>query len=365
MLTKLFFARSCLTMLTSWCSGMQIVSSSVFTSSVQHSILPFFLIVFIIAHSSLPGKKVSCNLHFLPGDFGWLELGHAEKFLLLLLRHHWYRCSCVQLHGHCHSIDLDIHHDRWCFVLFQGIQGSAEVNCCACAPAPDVFSFLLADFWEGHTLVRCPSCCTYSRHTPWTDSWLPHDQVPHMHCVLWGVFPHLDVFSFLLADFWEWHTLARCPFLLHLPHTYSANWQLAATWSGPPQWKHSHMHCVLWGVFPHLWDCECIFRHLSWDSCFSIVMLLQHWVITTQGLGVQLSCLQTLANRLCLRLALVLRAISSDETHFWAHIPPSRTPTRNPQTHRGLPFSQFGKVSRHWLIFLLLPLMKLKPGCCH
>ena len=39
----------------------------------------------------------------------------------------------------------------------------------------------------------------------------------------------------------------------------------------------------------------------------------------------------------CPRLVLVLRATSSDGPRFWAHTPgdPSRTPTRNPQNHRG------------------------------
>ena len=34
--------------------------------------------------------------------------------------------------------------------------GSAEVNWCACAAAPDVFPFMQADFWVRHTLARCP-----------------------------------------------------------------------------------------------------------------------------------------------------------------------------------------------------------------
>ena len=34
--------------------------------------------------------------------------------------------------------------------------GSAEVNWCACAAAPDVFPFMQADFGVRHTLARCP-----------------------------------------------------------------------------------------------------------------------------------------------------------------------------------------------------------------
>ena len=55
-------------------------------------------------------------------DLGRLELGRGKKFLLLLLWHNWYRRSSVQLHGHWHSIDLNLYHDRWCLVLFQVIQ---------------------------------------------------------------------------------------------------------------------------------------------------------------------------------------------------------------------------------------------------